>query len=127
MRPTCPQCQWTFPVDKNALNAPCRCPICESVLIEKEVVKPISTILTERKSSHGKFADNARLTCELIKVVEKSPNIHTAPDEVRVATFMILHKLARAFSGDLLFDDHWKDIAGYATLVSNYISTQNAK
>lgn len=74
-------------------------------------------ILDQRQGTHGDFKDNARLTVELQQVIQTSPNWHLASDATKVATFMILHKLARAFSGDINSDQHWEDCAGYAQLV----------
>ena len=38
---------------------------------------------------------------------------------------MILHKIARAVTGDAFYADTWHDIAGYALLIEKYIEDQN--
>lgn len=82
------------------------------------------SILSERAGQHGNFADNANLATELMSIVEDSPNADavTADPTIKVGIFMILHKLARALSGDLRYVDHWDDIAGYAKLVSKHVA-----
>ena len=41
------------------------------------------------------------------------------------ALFMVLHKVARIVNGDFNYDDSWRDIAGYATLVANELEGKN--
>lgn len=81
----------------------------------------LPSVLQQRFSTHGRFSDNARLTEQIMDVLRSSPNWDSCDPCVKVATFMIIHKLARALSGSVLFDDHWKDIAGYATLIVDSI------
>lgn len=87
------------------------------------------SILSERAGQHGNFADNANLATELMSIVEDSPNADavTADPTIKVGIFMILHKLARALSGDLRYVDHWDDIAGYAKLVSKHVARPDGK
>ena len=40
---------------------------------------------------------------------------------------MICHKIARIVAGDPDFADHWRDIAGYATLVANELEAKNGE
>lgn len=74
-------------------------------------------LLTTRSSSHGHFADNANMTKNVMDIVEQAPNWGAADATIKVAVFMIVHKLSRAMCGDPLFADHWQDIQGYAKLV----------
>lgn len=76
-------------------------------------------ILEERQSTHGEFDDNAQITDDIMKVLSGSRNWSDAPSAFRVGAFHIVHKLARAFSGNLTFNDHWKDIQGYAKLMED--------
>lgn len=73
----------------------------------------LEDILTQRGKIHGKYIDNATRTCDLIDAL--GPKYHTLPKHVRFGIYMICGKLARIVSGDPTFDDHWNDIAGYAT------------
>lgn len=81
------------------------------------------SILAERATQHGSFTDNSRLVCALLRVARASPNGEAMVNDetINIGVFMILHKLARALSGDLRYADHWDDIAGYAKLVSKYV------
>jgi hypothetical protein len=56
-------------------------------------------------------------------------NVHNWHDDpvVREAIDMILHKLARIAAGNPYFEDHWKDIAGYASLPPKYIKMIQVK
>jgi hypothetical protein len=76
-------------------------------------------ILAERPATHGRFEDNSRITCDIMQVLQQSPNWKLASPTIKVGTIMIVHKLARAFSGDLNHPDHWLDVAGYASLISD--------
>ena len=40
---------------------------------------------------------------------------------------MICHKIARIVAGNPNFVDHWRDIAGYATLVANELEAKNGE
>lgn len=83
----------------------------------------IKNILNERGNTHGDFSDNAYIAQELKKVV-RTGSIYNAMTAVQMeAIDMILHKIARAVSGNPNHKDHWDDIAGYATLVSERIET----
>lgn len=81
-------------------------------------------LIQTREASHGKFEDNAALTVEIMECYRKSPHWNTAPPTVKVAVYMIVHKMSRALSGSVLFDDHWKDVQGYASLVENICPKQ---
>lgn len=78
-------------------------------------------ILKERQSTHGDFSDNARTAQQLKEVVRNSVGWETMNAVQKEATDMILHKIARATNGNASFKDHWDDIAGYATLVSDRV------
>lgn len=73
-------------------------------------------LLTERGATHGRFQDNARNSQMLREAFRSSPHWHDMPDIHREALDQIAGKLSRILSGQSTHDDHWKDIAGYATL-----------
>jgi len=79
-------------------------------------------ILAQRGGSHGNFTDNARFSQQLKFIVEMSPNWENMSDVQREALHMILHKISRICAGNPDHHDHWDDIAGYATLVSERIT-----
>lgn len=90
-------------------------------------VKPaadVAALLTERKTTHGEYRDDARAAMRLKDNLADEINRRVARGQTplvdiqRHALDMILHKIARIVTGDAWFKDHWDDIAGYATLVA---------
>lgn len=68
------------------------------------------------RGTHGPYAEWARTCADLCRVMEASPNWHALTDDQRETLRMTAHKQARILTGDPEAPDHWKDIAGYATL-----------
>jgi hypothetical protein len=79
----------------------------------------IDNILQERGETHGPFPSGAAISQALKRVLHMNENWHHLASDQREALDMICHKMARILNGDPNFDDHWKDVAGYATLVAN--------
>lgn len=79
----------------------------------------IDKILAERGKSHGDFSNQAECTQDLKKAFYNWAQHNNLTPYMKEAAEMILHKLARAATGDPFVQDHWDDIAGYATLVSH--------
>jgi hypothetical protein len=79
----------------------------------------LAQTLADRKSVHGEFADHARITQTIKRVIATSPSAraHKLSDIAQEALEMIAHKLGRILAGDPTHKDHWHDIAGYARLV----------
>lgn len=86
---------------------------------------PITTemILKERGSRYGSFADNARVSQELTKIVRNEQENRIKRGQLPLTWYelealeMIFHKVARIVSGnDASYADNWDDIAGYAQL-----------
>lgn len=78
----------------------------------------VDATLAQRGKRYGSFKANSIVYDELIKVFELSPNWHDAPPEVRHACGNIATKLARMLTGEVMYDDNWQDIAGFATLMA---------
>lgn len=85
----------------------------------------VARILNERGQRHGHFAVHSAMSQELKTAFHRCTQMRTTGDKKRSLTpyqqeaiEMILHKIARICAGDPDFHDHWDDIAGYATLVS---------
>lgn len=90
-------------------------------------------LLAERGKTHGAIEDNAYWTEELLSMLMRGSGPmqrrakdakadHLLPwDDLnatqRLCLMMIVHKIGRIMSGQADEPDHWKDIAGYATLV----------
>lgn len=94
--------------------------------------KDTSRILADRGQRYGSFQGHAAISQALQKVVaegfskrEDDKTIQDMTDAQREALFMVLHKIARIVNGDFNYDDSWRDIAGYATLVVNELEGKN--
>ena len=75
-------------------------------------------LLNEREKTHGKFSDVARTTQALYNTLRQGVSFDKLSDSQREALHMCCSKQARIVNGDPHFKDHWDDIAGYTTLVS---------
>ena len=73
-------------------------------------------LLAERQTTHGSFADNARNGQQLRAFFRRSPHWNDMPEIHREALDMMACKLSRILSGQSSHADHFRDIAGYATL-----------
>lgn len=78
-----------------------------------------TALLNERGTTHGRFADNARYAQQLRAIWRTSMYWGQMPLEHREALDHIAGKLSRILSGQSTFEDHWRDIAGYATLAAD--------
>lgn len=105
-----------------------------------------SIMLNERGSRYGKFENQAKVSCKLEEaffeglmnnLISSNPeilednNLETTFDDLfppymKEAIKLILHKIARIANGDPYYDDSWKDIAGYATLVVEILHEREA-
>lgn len=82
----------------------------------------IDAIITERGSRYGKFKDGAEIMQELKDVMREVDGWRNLTPSQREALDMIQHKIGRILNGDPTYDDSWKDIAGYATLIVNELN-----
>ena len=79
----------------------------------------INETLKERGARYGAFTDHARIVQRLKQVIAeelKRLDKYIEADQ-QEALDMIFHKIGRIIAGDPDYDDSWRDIAGYATLV----------
>lgn len=79
-------------------------------------------LITERGSRYGKFKDGAEIMQELKDVMREVDGWRNLTASQREALDMIQHKIGRILNGDPTYDDSWKDIAGYATLIVNELN-----
>ena len=80
----------------------------------------INETLKERGARYGAFEDHARVTQRLKRIVTEElrrQDKYVEPDQ-QEALDMIFHKIGRIVAGDPNYDDSWRDIAGYAALVT---------
>lgn len=85
----------------------------------------INKILAERKKTHGSFYANSRVSQEFKAIMYSQTSGASFSPEMREGLDMIFHKLSRIIAGNPNHEDHWDDIAGYATLVANSIRDKN--
>lgn len=79
-------------------------------------------LITERGSRYGKFKGGAEIMQELKYVMREVDGWNNLTPSQREALDMIQHKIGRILNGDPTYDDSWKDIAGYATLIVNELN-----
>jgi hypothetical protein len=75
-------------------------------------------ILKERQGTHGSFSENAAVSQALKDVIRYRKTYAALTWDQRESIDMICLKLSRIMSGNPDEPDHWRDIAGYATLVA---------
>lgn len=83
----------------------------------------VSSTLASRGKSHGDFQDNGKVMQHFKAIARQQDGWYALAPHQAEAIDMILHKLGRILCGNPNFADHWHDIAGYATLVENIITT----
>lgn len=80
-------------------------------------------ILAERARTHGDYAEHANLTQSIKLLLRSAEARRTREERITAeeweALDMIAHKIGRILAGNPHHEDHWRDIAGYATLVAD--------
>lgn len=80
-------------------------------------------VLKQRGQRYGKFSDNAKSSQAIQNILKQNPQIEN--DEVlSEAVTYIAQKLSRLANGDATYIDTWRDIAGYALLVVDYLENE---
>ena len=79
----------------------------------------LNALLAERATTHGDYTNHAQYTQTIKNVCHNSPNWAKLEDHQKETLEMIAHKIGRILAGDPHFDDHWKDISGYAKLTAD--------
>lgn len=97
-----------------------------SKIIDKKIKEIMSTttesLITERGSRYGKFKDGAEIMQSLKDTMRDVDGWNNLTASQKEALDMIQHKIGRILNGDPTYDDSWKDIAGYATLIVNELN-----
>jgi hypothetical protein len=91
--------------------------------LDKPPVSGIQSTLAYRGKTHGDFAENSRLIQQIKHDLRRMKGWAELSNSQREALDMIVHKIGRIMCGNPNEPDHWKDIAGYATLVENILTT----
>lgn len=84
----------------------------------------LNTILEERNKTNGNFLEQSACSQELLKIIANYSEVNEIFELTPFmleSIIMICHKLSRIAVGDPRVEDHWDDIAGYATLTANEI------
>lgn len=82
----------------------------------------VEELITERGSRYGKFKDGAEIMQSLKDTMRDVDGWNNLTASQKEALDMIQHKIGRILNGDPTYDDSWKDIAGYATLIVNELN-----
>lgn len=87
-----------------------------------EKLQSTEETLKERGNRYGEFSTHSKTSQGLKDVFlngtfRAGKTSEDIPDYMWEAVEMICHKLARIANGDPMYDDNWRDIAGYAELV----------
>lgn len=90
------------------------------------MTEDLKELIAKRQQTHGDFRDVAQTSEDLLLAAAGSRNWSDLPPYMREGARMILHKLARALSGDSAFQEHWLDLAGYAERVRTIIEEDAA-
>ncbi|MFS4438607.1 DUF6378 domain-containing protein [Paracoccaceae bacterium GXU_MW_L88] len=87
----------------------------------------IKETLEERKVTHGSFVDNSEVSQAIKRIIHTSTNGDTFTSVQNEALEMIAHKISRICAGNPNEIDHWRDIAGYASLVADELEKTQAQ
>lgn len=83
----------------------------------------LNETLSTRATTHGDFKHNAQVMQTLKQHLRDHSGWSGLTNYQREALDMICHKIGRILCGNPDFPDHWHDIAGYAQLVENILTT----
>ena len=88
----------------------------------------ITDTLNQRKNVHGDYCQAALIKDDILQVLSNETTTYSCMGPVGRETIrMIVEKLGRIAGGDWHFVDHWHDIAGYATLMVEYLERNSLK
>ena len=79
----------------------------------------LDAVLEERGKTNGDFNEMTEIIQELKRTMIKGRSKRNSVQNEAID--MICHKLGRIAAGDPNTEDHWRDIAGYATLVADRV------
>jgi len=80
-------------------------------------------VLEQRSKIYGDFSFIA-ITSQTIKDMYNTDNTQETDSVINEAFEMIAHKIARIINGGSRYVDNWRDIAGYAQLVVDYLESE---
>ena len=77
----------------------------------------VDATLAERGTRYGTFTGHTKITQNIKRAMQDSPNWEKLDDDQREALEMTAHKIGRIMNGDPNYADSWHDIIGYTRLV----------
>lgn len=77
----------------------------------------IKDTLKQRGNKYGEFKTHAELSQNLQAILFSVKPRKEMPSYINEALTLICHKLARIINGDHMYEDNFRDIAGYSQLV----------
>lgn len=84
----------------------------------------INETLKQRGNVHGNYPTSAVFKDRVLSLCTELPNWKKLGAPGRETVRMIVEKLGRIMLGDCEFIDHWHDIAGYATLMEQWLDSK---
>jgi len=78
--------------------------------------------IEDREDSHGDYTAQATLSQQLKSLLHDSAGWSRLTAPQKETLDMLAVKMSRVLNGDPNVADHWTDMAGYATLVSNLLT-----
>lgn len=88
-------------------------------------VENIDATLSERGKRYGPFQGHAHVTQEIKKAMQRHSGWKNLNSSQVEALEMIAHKIGRIINGDPNYDDSWRDIAGYSTLIVKQLAGED--
>lgn len=79
-------------------------------------------MLSDRAKTHGDYYRTSMMAQELKDAMRRGVNWKSLDDMQRETLEMIASKISRILSGNPHESDHWRDIAGYATLIERWLT-----
>lgn len=91
----------------------------------------VQATLKERGTKYGDWKNHAQISQDIQSAMIKGwmmrgdgQDFNELPAYMTEALTMMAQKIGRILNGDPYYDDSWRDIAGYATLVVNILEEQ---
>lgn len=83
-------------------------------------------VLLVRNKTHGDYKKQGAFSIRLKEMVREGDNWKKLSGEQKDALDMIATKVSRVLHGDPNEKDHWRDIAGYATLIAKLVEVMDS-
>lgn len=94
----------------------------------------IQHTLDERGDGYGDWKNHAQISQDIQNAIAKGwfnrgdgQDLNEVPAYMLESLVMIANKIGRIINGDPYYDDSWRDIAGYATLVVEELNKKDVR